>query len=130
MSILTSSDLEELEKNCTLILENNKIKFVGVINALGNLVAGGFGKGMMPPGFEDLQKTMFMQLKLDLNMRQEYDGLFGPVSYVISRRSTAVKISLPVESYMVLIITEPNFDYDSKIEEIASIFKSCLSNYV
>jgi len=126
MSVLSSFNVEELDKKCNQILDNNKIKFIGVINALGNLVTGGFRKGTMPQGFEDLQKMMFMQLKLDLNMRQEYDGLFGPVSYVISKRSDAVKISIPVGSFMILLITELSFDYDSKIEEIVLLFNESL----
>jgi hypothetical protein len=129
MPILPSSQLEKLERDCSLILENNKITFVGVINSLGNLIAGGFGEGVVPPGTKEIQKMMYMQLKLDLSMRKDYDGLYGPVTYVVSKRSNVEKISIPIGNYMILLITEPNFDYDSKVEEITPIFKSSLDGY-
>ena len=129
MTAVNSSELTKLEQQCTTILENDEIKFVGVINTLGNLIAGGSAKDAMPVGTEELQKMMFMQLKLDLNMRAEYDGLFGPVNYVVSKRSNAQKISIPIGSHMILLITDPNFDYEPTVEKINSAFKTILGNY-
>jgi len=128
MTLLHSSELKQLEEYCNLILEIDKIKFVGVINSLGNLIAGGFAKDTIPVGTEEVQKMMYIQLKLDLNMREDYDGLFGPVSYVVSKRSNAKKISIPIGTYMILLITEPEFDYEPTVEKITSTFKSVLGN--
>ena len=128
MTILQSFEINKLEQECNSILENNKIKFVGVINNLGNLIAGGSAKGAMPIGTEELQKMMYMQLKLDLNMRKDYDGLFGPVIYVVSKRSNAQKISLPIGTYMILLITEPNFDFESILKKTIPVLKSILCN--
>lgn len=128
MSILPSDKLSEIEKKCNLILENDNVKFIGVINSLGNLIAGGFKKDTAV-GTKDMQKMMYMQLKLDLDMRKDYDELYGPVSYVISKRSRAEKISIPIENYMVLLITELNFDL-AKIDEIILVFKSILKNFL
>ena len=44
MSVLPSRKLVKIEKKCNQILKNDNIKFVGVINSLGNLIAGGFKK--------------------------------------------------------------------------------------
>ena len=86
MSLLAASKIAKLEKNCNHILEHDDVKFVGVINKLGNLVVGGFNKKMKPVGTEQTWKMMYMQLKLDIEMRKDYDELFGPVSYVVSKR--------------------------------------------
>jgi len=126
MILLSDSKLQEIEKNCKLILENDSIEFIGVINNMGNLVAGGFRKGVMPVGTEEVRKMMYMQLKLDLNMRKDYDILYGPVSYIVSKRSKADKISIPIGNYMILLIADLNFNDDSKIKEIISVFKSSL----
>ena len=127
MSVLTASKIAELEKACSLILENDDVKFVGVINNLGNLTAGGFSKKMKPVGSEQTWKMMYMQLKLDIEMRKDYDELFGPVSYVISKRRDVEKMSIPVGSYMILVITKLNFEI-AKIEEIIAAFKSILDD--
>ena len=128
MANLVFSELKVIEKKCDLFLEHENIKFIGVVNQLGNLVAGGFKDDVMPIGTEDTRKMMYMQLKLDLNMRKDYDGLYGSVEYVVSKRRDAEKISIPIGNYMILVIAEPNFDCGSIIKEIISIFKPYLYN--
>jgi len=124
-TILPKSKLENLEKSCNEILEQKDVKFIGVINPLGNLIAGGFRKDIEPIGSNEKRKMMYMQLKLDLNMRNEYDDLYGPVRYVASKRSYAQKISIPIGNYMVLLITDWSFG-DSEINRIISIFEPIL----
>ena len=124
-SILSKSKIEDLENYCDEILADNNVKFIGVINTLGNLIAGGFRKDVVPIGTEGKRRMMYMQLKLDLNMRNEYDDLFGPVRYVTSKRKDAEKISIPIGNYMILVITNIDFE-DSKINKIISIFEPIL----
>lgn len=126
-TILTKSTLETLETRCDEILEQKDVQFVGVINMLGNLIAGGFGKDVEPIGTDDKRKMMYMQLKLDLNMRNEYDDLFGPVQYVSSKRRNAEKISIPIGNYMVLVIANPGFE-NTEINKIISIFETMLDS--
>jgi len=127
MSVLPNHKLAKLEKKCNQILKNDSIKFVGVINSLGNLIAGGFKKDTTMIGTESLQKMMYMQLKLDLDMRKEYDELYGPVNYVLSKRRHAEKFTIPIGNYMILLITELNFDL-AKIDEIILVFNSIIKN--
>ena len=123
--ILPKSVIEELENNCDKILKDKDVKFFGVVNNLGNLVAGRFQDGIKPIGTNNTRKMMYMQLKLDLNMRKDYDDLYGPVQYVISKRRDAEKISIPIRNYMVLVITKIGFK-ESKINKIISVFEPIL----
>lgn len=126
MAFLPDSKLQEIEKNCKLILENDDIEFIGVINNMGNMIAGGFREGVVPVGTDEIRKMMYMQLKLDLNMRKDYDILYGPVSYVVSKRTKAEKISIPIGDYMILLIANLDFNDDLKIKEIISVFTHSL----
>ena len=126
MSLLSHSKLAQIEEQCNVVLENDCVKFVGVINNLGNLIAGRFGDGMQPVGTPEIRKMMFMQLKLDLNMRKDYDGLFGPVDFVISKRKNAEKISIPIDDYMVLLITEIEFNREEIMDIKNEFFKFIL----
>jgi hypothetical protein len=128
-SILQASQLDTLESDCDLILNNDNVKFVGVINYLGNLIAGGFKKGVMPMGNENTRKIMYMQLRLDLSMRQEYDELFGPVDYVVSKRGKITKISMPVKKHMIILIIKNGINYESIIKKTNTVFKSSLGNF-
>jgi len=123
--ILPKSVIEELENNCDKILKDKDVKFFGVVNNLGNLVAGRFQDRIKPIGTNNTRKMMYMQLKLDLNMRKDYDDLYGPVQYVISKRRDAEKISIPIGNYMVLVITKIGFK-ESKINKIISVFEPIL----
>jgi len=125
LSVLPKSVIEELENNCDKILKDKDIKFFGVINNLGNLVAGKFQDGIKPIGTNNTRKMMYMQLKLDLNMRKDYDDLYGPVQYVTSKRRNAEKISIPIGNYMILVISKIGFK-DSKINKIISVFEPIL----
>ena len=128
-SVLKSSQLDVLETDCNLILEYKGVKFVGVINFLGNLIAGGFKKGITSMGNENTRHMMYMQLKLDLAMRQDYDKLFGPVDYVKSRRAKFTKVSMPVNKYMILLITKNGINCESIIKKTSTVFKSSLGGF-
>ena len=123
--ILPKSVIEELENNCDKILKDKEVKFFGVVNNLGNLIADRFQDGIKPIGSNNTRKMMYMQLKLDLNMRKDYDDLYGPVQYVISKRRDAEKISIPIGNYMVLAITKIGFK-EPKINKIISVFEPIL----
>ena len=129
LTILQSSQLNVLETNCNLILEYNGVKFVGVINYLGNLIAGGFKKEITPMGNENVRQMMYMQLTLDLTMRKDYDELFGPVDYVVSKRGKITKISIPIKKYMIMLIINKSIKYESLIKKTSNIFKSSLGNF-
>ena len=129
LTILQSSQLDVLETNCNLILEDNGVWFVGVINYLGNLIAGGFKKGITPMGDENMRRMMYMQLKLDLTMRKDYDELFGPVDYVLSKRGKISKISIPIKKHMIVLITNKGINYESVIKKTCNVFKSSLGEF-
>ena len=128
LTILQLSQLNILENNCKLILEHNGVKFVGVINYLGNLIAGGFKKGIILMGDENMRKMMYMQLKLDLTMRKDYDEVFGPVDYVLSKRGKITKISIPMKKHMIVLITDKGINYELVIKKINNVFKNSLGD--
>ena len=129
LTILQSSQLADLETHCNLILEYDGIMFIGVINYLGNLIAGGFKKGITPMGDENMRRMMFMQLTLDLSMRKEYDELFGPVDYVVSKRGKITKISIPMKKHMIVLITDKGINYESVIKKINNVFRNSLGDF-
>jgi len=72
---------------------------------------------------------MYMQLKLDLSMRQDYDELFGPVDYVVSKRGKITKISMPVNKHMIILIIKNGMNYESIIKKTNTVFKSSLGSF-
>ncbi|MGY5142709.1 MAG: DUF6659 family protein [Nitrosopumilus sp.] len=115
---LSSEKVAELEDACMKLLEYEEIRFVGIINHLGNMIAGGFKKGIEPLLNQQNIKMVFMQMNLDFNMRQEYDEILGDIDYITSRRKKQLIINVPLGENFVLITAEPQAD-DKKIIKMA-----------
>lgn len=115
---LSSEKVAELEDACGKLLQYEEIRFVGVINHLGNMIAGGFKKGIEPLLNQQNIKMVFMQMNLDFNMRQEYDEILGDIDYITSRRKKQLIINVPLGENFVLITAEPHAD-DKKIIKTA-----------
>jgi hypothetical protein len=85
-------DKDEL---CKKIHEvDSRIRFAGLINGNGRLIAGG-----MKPGFESLEdarddEMMYMELVLRAKMRREFDKVLGPVKFAMSYRDNILLISV------------------------------------
>lgn len=122
MALLKVEDIKKLEKACETLSTEDKVRHVGVINELGRLVAGGFRKGISPLLSDEKVRMVYMQMQLDLNMRQELDDVLGPIDYIASRRQNQLIISIPLGENLVLISAEPNADDKKIIKKAEELF--------
>lgn len=88
-----------------------KIRFVGLINNKGHLVAGGMVKGKQP--LEDTKKDemLYMEIALRVRMRQEFDAELGAVRFALSYRDKLIVISFPVGKEILLVSAEKDLDF-------------------
>ncbi|QUC65527.1 hypothetical protein NsoK4_04630 [Nitrosopumilus sp. K4] len=125
MSALSSEQLKELDLACKrLIKEEKEVFHAGVINQLGNLIAGGFKNEKDPIFNKESMKVTYMQMQLDFNMRQEMDEVLGPIDYIASRREKQLVISVPIGKNIVLITAEPTADDKKIIKKAEELFDS------
>lgn len=78
--LLHLEEYETLENVCNEMLKSNQIRFAGVINKMGNLIAGGFKSDMKPLQDDAKQRMLYMQIILEISMRKEFDSEFGDVN--------------------------------------------------
>jgi hypothetical protein len=106
------------EQKCQGLLQFPEVRFAGIINQMGKLIAGGFKKNVTP--LEDVaeQQKMYMELVLRVSMRKEFDYSLGPVKYTASRREKAVMISFPIGLNVLLVSTNPDVDLDKTTTKI------------
>ena len=88
-----------------------KIRFAGVINERGRMVAGGMKEGMKPLESEKDDEMLFMELALRVRMRREFDKQLGKVNFAMAQRERAVAISFPVKDDVLYVVAEPDADY-------------------
>ena len=106
---------------CKKLLEEDEIRFAGLINSIGRLVAGGFKAGVNPLEDDTERQKMYMELALRVSMRKEFDYSLGPVRYTASRREKAIMMSFPLGSNVMLVSTEPDVDIDKTANKIMKI---------
>jgi hypothetical protein len=109
------------EEKCQSLLKEPEIRFAGLINHMGHLVAGGMKKGMSPLEDEADMRKLYMELILRVSTRKEFDYSLGPVEYSASRREKAVMLSFPIGNKVMLVSAETDVNIDETAKKIKKI---------
>ncbi|MFB5611495.1 MAG: hypothetical protein ACE5RT_06775, partial [Nitrosopumilaceae archaeon] len=67
------------------ILSLPEIRFIGVVNNMGNLILGDYKRGIVPIA-EIEQYKMCMEHALELFMKKDLDEILGSLDYIVSKR--------------------------------------------
>jgi len=111
----------DYENICTLVHKiDSKIRFAGVINSKGRLVAGGMAASKTRLGDRKRDEMLYMELALRVKMRREFDDDLGKVKFSMSFREKLIVMSFPMEDNVLMVSMERK----TKFEQIAfSILK-------
>ena len=104
--------IDEIKKNINDILCEPEIRFCGLIDASGELVAGNFRNGVIPFENDKRRRQMFQELAHRVANRQGFDASLGRVKYSSSRREKVVMMSFPAGRYVILVTAEPGVNID------------------
>jgi len=120
-----SSKIYDYAKICDSILTlDPKIRFAGVINERGRLVAGGQKKNVEPLESEKDDEMIFMELALRVKMRKEFDKQLGQVNFAMASRERALAISIIINDDILYVVSEPDTDYGVLPKKILDIIHS------
>ena len=104
--------ITEYNQICEKVMAlDSQIRFTGVINERGRLVAGGMRPGIKPLEQEKDDEVLFMELALRIRMRQEFDKQLGPVNFAMASRERAITISFRINDDILYVAAEPSADY-------------------
>ena len=112
------------DEKCEKLLQENEIRFAGIINDQGSLISGGFKKGITPLEGDETKLQSFMEFVSKISIRKEFDQSLGPINYLAARRDKAVLISFPfpVSKIILLISAEPSVDIEKIAKKVVDIF--------
>ncbi len=112
------------DEKCKQLLQENEIRFAGIINDQGSLISGGFKKGITPLEVDETKLQSFMEFVSKISIRTEFDQSLGPINYLAARRDKAVLISFPfpVSKIILLISAEPSVDIEKIAKKVVDIF--------
>jgi hypothetical protein len=116
-----SNEYWAFEQKCKKILLDDDIRFAGIINRMGMLVAGGFKEGITPLENKEDRRKMYMELVLRVSMRSEFDYSLGKVKYTASRREKAVMMSFPLDNNVLLVSAEADVSIDKTASKILKL---------
>lgn len=120
-----SAKIYDYAKICDSILSiDPKIRFAGVINERGRLVAGGQKENVEPLESEKDDEMIFMELALRVKMRKEFDKQLGPVTFALASRERALAISVVINDDILYVVSEPDTDYGVLPKKILEIIQS------
>ena len=120
-----SSKIYDYTNICNSILElHGKIRFAGVINERGRLVAGRMKENVEPLENEKDDEMIFMELALRVKMRKEFDKQLGQVNFAMASRERALAISVNINEDILYVVAEPDADYGVLPKQILEIVKS------
>ena len=96
-----------MEFLCKKILEVKRVRFAGLIDNYGNLYAGGFHKGVKPFENDERRRSLYMKFAIETAFRKDYDDSFGNFDYSLVQRNKVTILTVPICSYVLLVILEP-----------------------
>ncbi len=108
----------------TILSTDTKIRFAGVINEQGRLVAGGMKDNVKPLESEKDDEMIFMEIALRVKMRKEFDKQLGPVKFAMASREHILAISVIINEDILYVVSEPDIDYATLPKQIFEIIDS------
>jgi len=121
---MSETNYEIYDNKCQKMLDEDEIRFAGIINEDGTLVSGGFKKGITPLENDEAKLKSFMEFVSKVTIRKEYDESLGPINYLAARRDKAVLVSFPfpVSKFVLLISANPSVDIEQLATKVVDIF--------
>ncbi len=119
-----TAGLELYGKKCDQLLIESEIRFAGIVDQNGQLIAGGFKEGLTPYEGDETKLQAFFDFVSKASIRKEFDESLGPINYLAARRDKAVLVSFPfpITQILLLISAEPTVNIEVLAKKVVEIF--------
>jgi hypothetical protein len=107
-------DLNELCKQVFML--NDGIRYAGVIDSTGTLIAGGMRKGIDSIVSETDEELFLTQTALRKSMRERFDASMGGARFAYVERGKISVLTFYMVDKTLLITLEPNVDSHTAID--------------
>jgi len=112
----------DYENLCTLVQKiDSKVRFAGVINSKGRLVAGGMTPSKKQLGDRKRDEMLYMELALRVKMRREFDDDLGKVKFSMSFREKLIVMSFPMENDVLMVSMEKKTQFENIAHSILKL---------
>lgn len=124
LSVQNNAALKLYNEKCSQLLNESEIRFAGIVDKDGKLIAGGFKEGLVPYEDDETRLHSFFEFVSKASIRKEYDDSLGPINYIAARRDKAVLVSFPfpITQVLLLISAEPSANIENLAKKVVEIF--------
>jgi hypothetical protein len=101
-------DKSKYEELCKKIFAmHDKIRFVGILDDDGKLIAGGMREGVKPLEDEIHEKRWFHQAAIRREMTTMFENIYGKVRYVFANRDKVKQLTFYIDDKILFISIQP-----------------------
>ncbi|MGB7638663.1 MAG: DUF6659 family protein [Nitrososphaeraceae archaeon] len=118
-------DKDILDQLCNPIFAlDSTIRFAGIINKMGKLVAGGMKQGLESMENNEKSLELYMKFVLKNEMNKDFDPEFGRTVYSFSEREKIKLASFPLDdNYLLRVSIDKDGAHNEIIERILELLK-------
>ena len=107
---------------------DGSIRFVGLVNKEGEVIEGGFRKGIEPLLNQNEEQDMYLQSLSDISFFQSFSEKFGPIDYVVIRLEKITMMTFPFNKNILCVSTPSQSNIDNIKDQIAKLLKHKKNN--
>jgi len=100
---------------------DSKIRFAGMINSKGRLIAGGMAPSIKRLGDRKRDEMLYLELALRGKKRSELDDDLGKVKDSMSFREKLIVMSFPMENDVLMVSMERKTRFENVAFEILKL---------
>jgi len=100
---------------------DEKIQFVSVINADGNLITGGTNGDSVDIQNKRFYEELYEEVATRIKLRKKFDGLLGEVKGTIVIRNRTITMNFPLKENILFLAADTTINHSTIFEKILEI---------
>ena len=109
------------DQKCSSLLDENGVRFTGVINNMGRQVAGGY-EDTITPLVDEEEHKISLEHALEIFLTKDLDESLGSIDSIITRRKKVTMITIPMDKFSLLISAERDSNAEEIVEKASKLF--------
>lgn len=103
---------------------DEKIQFVSVINADGNLITGGLNGESNSVENQRFYEDLYEEVAIRIKLRKKFDGFLGEVQGTIVIRKRVITMNFPLKENILFVSADTSINHGLIFEKILKIISS------
>jgi hypothetical protein len=116
-----SDENKIFDQKCRSLLDEEGVRFTGVINNMGRQVAGGY-KDTITPLVDEEKHKISLEHALEIFLTKDLDESLGSIDSIITRRKKVTMITIPMGEFSLLISAERDSNAEEIVEKASKLF--------